>query len=248
MRALVGAVLMVLCLVSPVRAEEEGGSHYDLGVVLFDSWPRDLPTPEEGVQVRWVAPKSPAAAGGMKPGDIIQSVDLFGVTAAGLKDTWHSKTMGAAGCIDFAILRTGLKSKGWKHMGLCIPVQQFELTDASPSAMGADAPIASITGDVDAPGLYSLQNVTFADALEKAQPQIKPETLICIVAYGPAPLPADDCAAPGDPKWKKLPRNRSYAVTVTSKSLEAAQPVAAAPDPTSKVDEKVQPAAVTEKK
>src|SRR4051812_5533319 len=111
MRAPIWAfVFIVAGLVShPVHAASE------LGVVLFDPWPTDLPTPGEGgVPIRWAVPGSPAALGGIKPGDVIVSIDMFTVTTEDLGRRWLDKTTGAAGCIPMDVLRTNLQPKGWK--------------------------------------------------------------------------------------------------------------------------------------
>jgi hypothetical protein len=217
--------LLAFLATAPVRADEP----YDLGVILFDEWPHDLPTPDDGPQIRWVAPKSPAALGGMKPGDIILNIDLFIVTASDLPARWRDKTTGAAGCIPMALLRTELKPKGWHQVSVCIPVKSFAMPDTARADMAGQVPLAVISGEVEKPGPYLLRHGV-APAIQAAEPRDS-GVVACVAASGPAPLPPDDCGLVEDPKWKKLPKNRSYAVSVRSQMPEPPKPpaVAAAP-------------------
>ena len=95
MRLIPPFLLLLLAISAPVRADEVPR---DLGLVLFDEWPRDIPMQDDAIPVRWAVPKSPAALGGFKPGDLLLNIDLFAVTKEDLVARWVEKSRGAAGC------------------------------------------------------------------------------------------------------------------------------------------------------
>jgi membrane-associated protease RseP (regulator of RpoE activity) len=220
MRALIRAfVLTSLALFSfPASATS------DLGVVIFDPWPSDLPTPSEGgVPIRWAVPGSPAATGGLKPGDVIVSIDMFTVTTTDLARRWLDKTTGAAGCIPMDVLRTNLQPKGWKHAAVCIPVKSWTMpTDAQANA-AAQVPLFTVSGAVEKPGSYLIGKKDPGQLLAAVVPTPLPGAVACFLPFGPAPIPDDGCLTPGDPQWKKLPKNRSYSVTVYDHPPDAAK-------------------------
>jgi len=217
--------LSLALFAAPVAHAQE--AQRDLGLVFFDEWPRDLPTPDDdGIPVRWAVPKSPAALGGFKPGDILLNVDLYTVTREGLQQRWIEKSTGAAGCIPMAIIRTELKPKGWKNVTLCVPVAPWTMPDDATQQADALVPLAIVSGQVEGPGTYALNHLPLPQALLAARPETEVPVLACLVPRGPAPLPPADCGTPDDPKWKTLPKNRSYLVSVTKKPTEEAIPPA----------------------
>jgi membrane-associated protease RseP (regulator of RpoE activity) len=209
--------VIAILLALPVRAEEGG---HDLGVILFDEWPRNLPAPDDGAPVRWVVPKSPAALGGMKPGDVILDIDMFSVTSAELAQRWLDKTIGAAECIPMNVMRTELKPKGWHRVSVCIPVREFSVPEDARVQAAAQVPLVAVSGEVDAPGTYLLAPLGLAQVITAAEPHDAPTLVACVLATGPAPRPPDDCGVPTDPKWRKLPKNRSYIVKVQARPPE----------------------------
>lgn len=211
MRASTWAIVLVSMsgLAAPARATS------DLGAVLFDPWPTDLPTPSEGgVPIRWAVPGSPAALGGLKPGDVIVTIDMFTVTTTDLARRWEDKTTGAAGCIPMDVLRTNLQPKGWKHAAVCIPVKSWTMPPDANARAAEAVPLATISGTVEKPGTYLIGKRDLAQVLTQAQPHLLPTSLGCFLPFGPAPIPTDDCVPPADPLWKKLPKNRSYTITL----------------------------------
>lgn len=210
MRAPIWLILLV-SLLSSLSAQAVN----DLGVVVFDPWPLELPTPGEGgVPIRWAVPGSPAAAAGIKPGDVIVSIDMFTVSTADLAHRWQDKTTGAAGCIPMDVLRTNLQPKGWKHVAVCVPVKAWSMPSDAKAKAAEAVPLVTISGAVEKPGTYLTGKRDLSQLLKLAEPHTLPSVLGCFLPSGPEPLPADDCVAPADPLWKKLPKNRSYTIAV----------------------------------
>jgi hypothetical protein len=222
------AAIAVLALAPPARAEDDAR---DLGLVLFDEWPKDLPNAEDGIPIRWAVPKSPAAQAGFKPGDLLLNIDLYAVTREGLAKRWIEKSTGAAGCIDMSITRTELKSKNWKDMKLCVPVQIFAMPENAALDADAAVPLAIVSGDVENAGTYVLSHTPLMQILADAKPAHDGPLEVCVMPRGPQPLPPGECGSPSDPKWKKFPKTRTVEVKFAQKGVAAEPQKADAPPP-----------------